>query len=280
MQFLYKTGNFSSTDDQIFVQEFNATLKTVKGKFTIGQFKPPFGMERFEPDWKMPMVDRSQASDRLIPNGSVGDSFTRDLGVQWQTSPTNGFNYTVGIFDGNGANEHFRGSGPLVAGRGIYEWRKAGKLFHAEAAVSWRRDHNIDFLAQFPGAPKGYADFAGQDVRQDLALDYDWAGNSLWGELIVSRYHSDKAGVPDVNANGFYVQLARNFSKRWQGAVRYEELNTDLPAGNSQQWTTVGTTYRIHSDYEKIQVNYVFKNESPNEVANNALIVQYQRFLW
>jgi len=278
MQFLYKTGNFSSTDDQIFVQEFNAILKTQSGKITIGQFKPPFGMERFEPDWSMPLIDRTQASDRLIPNGSVGDSFTRDRGIQWQTSPVNGFNYAVGVFDGNGANEHLRGNGPLVAGRGVYERRGDDTRFHAEAAVSWRRDHDIDFLSQFPGAPKGYTAFAGQDARQDLALAYDWAGNSLWGEYIASQYHSDKSSVQDVHANGFYIQLARDFSKRWQGAVRYERLNTDLSAGNSQQWTTVGATYRIHSDYEKLQINYVIKHERPSEIKNNALIVQYQRF--
>ena len=40
------------------------------------------GLERFTPDEMMFSLERSQATNRLVPNGNLGESFTRDSGVQ------------------------------------------------------------------------------------------------------------------------------------------------------------------------------------------------------
>jgi phosphate-selective porin len=283
LQFLYKANNHSPTDDHVWTQEANAILSSEKGKLTIGQFKPPFGMERFIADWTMPFVERTQPTDRLIPDGSIGGSFARDYGAQWQTKSFRGLTVASGVFVGNGANNSFEGNGPLLVLRAAYDTKHGvDKRFHAEMALSWRKDANIDFRGQLPGAPVGYADFIGQDVRQDVAVAYKWARNSLHAEYIAAQYHSERSFVSSINAAGGYIEWANDLTDRWQAAVRYESLSPHTSANGAKglAWTTLAVNYRVRSDYERVQLDYIIKHENAAQVENNALVVQYQRFFW
>ena len=279
-QFLYKANNRSPTDG-LFVQEANVWAAAGRGRMTFGQFKPPFGMERFTSDWKLALIDRSQPTDRLIPDGSVGDSFARDRGLQWEGAVGPSLNLAVGVFDGNGANEPFLGNGPLLVTRAAYERRRgANGRLRAELALSWRQDHDIDFRGQLPGAPAGYSSFAGHDIRQNLAVACDAGPNSLRAEYLAAQYESGKEGVPSVDASGYYLQYARAVSDRWAAAARYERFdpNQSVTSSRDLSWLTLGATWYIRGDFEKVQVNYVFKSERVNEFDNDALLVQYQRF--
>ena len=281
VQFLYKANNYSVTDNRIFLQEIRATLKTAAGKLVIGQFKPPFGMERFTSDAEIALADRSQPTDRLIPNGNLHVSFARDLGFQWERGNDTGPSYALGIFAGSGANKPLGGSGPLVAGRLAYQWyNDDSTTLRTEVALSWRRDKNLDFSGQVAGVPAEYSDFSGSDARGNLALAWDGAFGRMRAEFFAVQYHSDENRVKSIAARGFYVQLARPVSRRWLGAVRYESIDPDIGITNSKdcQWVTLGGTYYINADLHKIQVNYVFKSERVRELENDALILQYQRF--
>ena len=281
IQFLYKANNLSASDNRIFLQEIRATLKTAAGKLMIGQFKPPFGMERFTSDAEIALADRSQPTDRLIPNGNLHVSFARDLGFQWERGNETGPSYGLGIFAGSGANRALGGSGPLVAGRLAYQWHNDDSTgLRTEVALSWRRDKNLDFSGQVAGVPAEYSDFSGSDTRWNLALAWDDGLGRLRAECFAVQYHSDENRVKSIAARGFYVQLARPVSRRWLAAVRYESIDPDIGITNSKdcQWLTLGGTYYINADLHKIQVNYVFKSERVRESENDVLILQYQRF--
>lgn len=282
LQFLYKTNNRSPTDDRIVVQEANAVVRLKSVKVTVGQFKPPFGLERFTSDSVLALIDRSQPTDRLIPNGSLGWSFARGRGAQFECGVGQSAQCAIGMFDGNGANQPFEGNGPLIAGRLAYQPALGeSRPFRSEVALSWRKDHDIDFLGQVPGAPSGYSSFAGRDIRQNVAIAYDSGKNSLRSEYFAAQYHSDKPTLPSINAQGYYLQWAYAVSRKWSMAARFENIDPDRSVANSKDvsWLTIGTTYYMNSDYHKIQVNYVFKSEDVNEFDNDAVVVQYQRFL-
>ena len=88
VQGLYKTGNNSATDGRVYLQEALVRLRAGDGTITVGQFKPPFGMERFTPDWDLASIDRSpptpssptanSARARVSP-ATAASSGTRDL---------------------------------------------------------------------------------------------------------------------------------------------------------------------------------------------------------
>jgi hypothetical protein len=109
-QALYKDGNDSPTDGRIYFQEGWLRFRLRKEvQLVAGQFKPPFGRERFTPDFMILTIDRSLVTDTLTPDGPYLDSFYRDRGVQLDGELQPGLRYAAGVFDGRGANHQFHG---------------------------------------------------------------------------------------------------------------------------------------------------------------------------
>ncbi len=290
VQGLFKDGNESSTDGSPYLQE--AWIKYTAWKYghlTVGQFKPPFGMERFTPDWKLATLDRSQATDHLIPNGQLGDSFARDYGAQldaWLARKR--LHYAAGVFSGNGANTSFKGNGPLVAGRLV------GVLYQSPAhrgkqdrvtlggAVSTRENHQQDFAPALPGtAALGYSQFSGRDTRVNLQASADFNPVSLRSEYFYAWFDPNRAPLVRVRASGFYVQAAVRFCRKFQGVAKYEGFNPDRSVRNQYdlRWTTLGLNWFIRKDRIRLGADYVFKQEAVDSFPNNAVLVQFQYFI-
>lgn len=122
-QGIYKDHNRSSTDGQPYLQEAWVRWRLKRGNLTVGQFKPPFGLERFTADWDLDVIDRSVSTDSLIPNGKLdgGKGFARDRGVQWEARSADQRLWgAIGLFEGHGANTNPRGLAPLVAARLVW----------------------------------------------------------------------------------------------------------------------------------------------------------------
>ena len=83
-QLLYKSGNRATNDGRLWVQELWVRYRLGSGFLSLGQLKPPFGMERFTSDAALDTIDRSQPTDHLIPNGGLPRSFARDIGILWE----------------------------------------------------------------------------------------------------------------------------------------------------------------------------------------------------
>ena len=290
LQGIFKDGNESGTDGTPYFQEAWIKYTAWKyGQITVGQFKPPFGMERFTPDWKLDTIDRSQVTDHLVPDGQLGDSFTRDYGVQldsWLAAKR--LYYAAAVFSGNGANNSFRGNGPLITGRLI------GVLYNSPphsgkqdritlgGAVSTRQDHNQDFAAALPGtAALGYAQFSGRDTRANLQASADFSPVSLRSEYFYAWFDPNQAPLVEVHASGFYVQGAVRFCRKFQGVAKYETFNPDRAVRNKYdlRWTTLGLNWFIRRDRIRLGADYVFKHEAVDSFPNNAVLVQFQYFI-
>ncbi len=290
VQGIFKDGNESSTDGTPYLQEVWVKYTAWKyGQITVGQFKPPFGMERFTPDWRLATINRSQATTHLVPDGQLGRSFTRDYGTQldaWLAAKR--LYYAAGVFSGNGANMSFKGNGPLLTGRLV------GVLFRSPphsgkqdvitfgGAFSTRRDHQQDFAAALPGTGAlGYTHFSGRDTRANMQASADFNPVSLRSEYFYAWFDPDGAPLVPVRASGFYVQGAVHFWRRFQGVVKYEGFNPDRAVRNEydQRWTTLGINWSIRQDRIRLGVNYIIKQEAVHSFPNNAALVQVQYFL-
>src|SRR4030042_3310496 len=101
---IFKTGNDEThlSDNQIYLLDLYLTWN-INPVFTVqaGQFKPPFGWERFQPDYLMPPVERSQVIDHLIPNGFILGTFVRDYGVQISGSITPELSCDLALMEGS-----------------------------------------------------------------------------------------------------------------------------------------------------------------------------------
>ncbi len=282
-QALYKDGNVSSSDARLWFQEFWIRKEVREGWLQAGQFKPPFGMERFTPDTELETMDRSMASDHLVPNAGLPHSFTRDIGFQWETYALGrGLKTDVGIFTGNGAwTETFTGNGPLVAGSMTKKWSLGRTDWTScEGGLSYRQDHNINFSGALTGdKPFGISDFQGSDTRWDAAGDVNLGDWALRSEYIGARFHNT-ARKNVLYAEGWYAQLSDRWARRWDSVMKFEEFNPNTGATGrfDTRWTTFGINYYMRGEREKIQLGYVMKSQSLAGKDHDILDLQYQHY--
>ncbi len=264
VQFIFKTNNDSSTDDRIYLQDAYIIWPTWTGvSIKAGQFVPPFGLERFQPDYDLDFVERTNVTTRLVVDGNLGHSFARDRGVEgdWNSG---GWQLSGGAFDGAGANTPPRGNGPLGVGRVSYgreEGRKERNWsWRAGLAAALRRDADQDFSGQLPGLSKELTQhFRGRDIRMNTFAQGRWGPLCSQGEYF--RAWFQPASGAGITARGAYAQVAWLPCGRCILALRYERFNPDVRQPNdgaSRQWTAAatydwrGVPLRIATDYSWI----------------------------
>jgi hypothetical protein len=260
-QFIYKANNGSATDDRLFLQDAYLIYPAGFGlSLKAGQFIPPFGLERFQPDWNLDFVERTDVTNRLVINGNLGDSFTRDRGLEcdWDHS---GWQLSAGLFHGAGANEASRGNGPLGVARlsygseGVQEGRQW--LWRGGLAGSVRHVADLDFSAQLPGLSKKLTSlFQGQDSRLNAFAQINWGPLSAQGEYF--RVWLEPASGSEIAATGAYGQVAYQPIKGVILGLRQEWFNPDVhePTASTTGRVTVAATYdlpwlplRLATDY-------------------------------
>jgi phosphate-selective porin len=225
VQGIYKDHNRSSTDGQPYLQEAWVRWRLQQGSLTVGQFKPPFGLERFTADWDLDVIDRSVSTDSLIPNGKLdgGKGFARDRGVQWEARSADQRLWgAVGVFEGHGANTNPRGIAPLVATRLVWTVpTEPAMRLRVGGAFSYRDAENLDFSQALPGAATlGYDHFTGRDTRWNLEAAWDGPEGRFRGEYFHARF----------------VPGSRHATRAVRGGVLRASLpSVDAPGGNGTE---------------------------------------------
>ncbi len=281
-QLLCKDGNRSATDG-LTLQELRLWRDVADVRVTLGMMKPPFGWERFTPDTDLAVPDRSVATDRLVPAGSLGRSFARDLGVtcEWRSGP---MQYAVGVFDGAGAHNAPQWLARLLVARAVWEAPRepaSAPAAHAEAAVAWRRARDLDFTGELPGsAAYGYDQFDGQDLRLDLAAGMAWERWQVRGEWLCAAFDPLREGSPAVTAGGWYVQGQGRFTRDLEAAVKWEAFDArhGVQEASELEQFTLGVNWYIRANEEKLQVARVFRHGGGQDRPSDLWQVQYQRF--
>ncbi len=284
LQFIYKTNLQSSTDGQVYLQDAYVVIPAAKALvFKLGQFVPPFGPERFEPDWKLDLVDRTDVTNRMVVNGNLGKSFARDRGVEGDWTK-GGFSLSVGFFQGEGANMNPMGNGPLGVARLSYGGKGGadGSAWHWRAglAASDRHDSDLNLSAEFPGvSPKLTSHFAGRDSRFNVFAEASFG--KVRGQVEVFRTWLSPSRGSEISAHGAYGQVAYLPVRQIILALRYEAFTPDVhePDVASQDLWTAGVTVdvpktslrlacdyshptttwpRTHGDVVRVQLQWIF----------------------
>lgn len=290
LQAIYKEGNGSSTDGHLYLQDAYCDLKISKSlDLKIGQFIPPFGLERFTSDAVIYTIDRSQVIDRLIPDGKLNSSFARDRGIQLNHRLLKDrLLCSVAVFDGNGANNSFKGNGPLYGLRIILQpygnriIKKEKLSVEFQSAFSYRKCRNLAFSSNLCGSSAlKYSCFRGMDFRYNLAGGLDYKGFSWRMEYIRAFFDSFLPELVDIIASGFYLQAAYYFNPELQMAAKYERFDQNKAIIDQYDfiWKTIGFNYYIIGNKFKLMANYIFKSERAFSLDNDAFLFQLQYFL-
>lgn len=287
-QGLFKDGNASPTDGRVYFQEAWLRYEWRKAmRFVAGQFKPPFGRERFTPDFEIFTMDRSLVTDTLTPDGPYIDSFYRDRGFQVDGEPHRLFRYAAGLFDGRGAQHAFRGIGPMGAGQVLFRpFQKrpvAGRDLNMQlgGAYAARRGFDLPFRACCPALAAPLSHFRGSDRRWQVEVSADWGRTAFRAEYM--RAGLWFAGRPelDFSASGYYVQLSQFLTTRCQIVGKQEALDPNRNVRNAKdlsQWTA-GMNYYIHRNRLKVMTGYVYRTARLTRASTGSFQLQLQYFI-
>jgi len=288
-QGLFKDGNQSPTDGRVYFQEAWRRFEiTKRASLVIGQFKPPFGRERFTPDFLIPTIDRSLVTDALPPDGPYVDSFYRDRGIQLDGEARPGLRYALAAFDGRGANHQFHGVGPLLAGQlthdALHAQAFAGHPLNvrAGASASFRWGRDLPFRPCCAGdLAAAVQHFRGTDRRWNTELSIDWAGALVRAEYMRATLCFDSPGARNLTAAGWYLLGAKHISSRWQLVAKYERFDPDrfVVSSSDARQTTLGLNYYFRENRCKLMAGYVIRQELVRPTSNDLFQLQLQYFL-
>ncbi|MBI4909516.1 MAG: hypothetical protein HY820_38210 [Acidobacteria bacterium] len=287
-QALYKDGNASPTDGRVYFQEGWLRFAFRKeAQLVIGQFKPPFGRERFTPDFQILTIDRSLATDALTPDGPYIDSFYRDRGVQLDGEWRSRVRYMAGIFDGRGANHQFHGIGPLVAVQTVYEVFKerparGGPLtLQLGGATAFRWGKDLPFRSCCARLEQELRHFSGADRRLGLEASAEWGRVSFRAEYLWAGLSFKATPALDSAAHGWYVQGARFPRPKWQAVCKHERFDPNPALHNDKdiRQSTIGINYYVRQNRTKVMAGYVIRQGAVRPFSNNLFQVQLQFFV-
>jgi len=280
VQGIDKTNNDSPTDDHPYLQEARLWLDGRWGRLSLGQFKPPFGRERFTPDTNLPTMDRAWATDHLIPDGTLGEGFSRDLGIQWEAGHP--VHAELALFEGYGANNGLRRPAPLVAGRLVWRaYRTQRAALSLGIAASTRRASRIDFSRALPGtAVLGYGHFTGRDRRWNGELTATTGPLSWRAEWFGATFSATGDDLPSVRARGYYLVVEDHLTPAWAIALKGEgfDPNRAISDRHDLHALTLGLTYDDHPHRFRVQVEAVRRDERVEVAGNDAVRIQLQKW--
>ena len=81
--FHVQTTITSYQNEKFFLQDVLAFYKQGQFRINMGQFVPHYSLQRFQPDYEIPLTERADVINALIPNGTLG---VRDIGFETQYS--------------------------------------------------------------------------------------------------------------------------------------------------------------------------------------------------
>jgi len=232
--------------EKFFLQDVKIGYKQGLFLVNFGQFVPKYSLQRFQPDYKLAVLERAKVINALIPNGTLG---VRDMGAQLNFHTKNNFLETsLGAFNGYGIME--------------YRFNSKGYLLTHRTALNIPLDKNklqFGYSLQFREAEKLHLKhilpdsvlFTGQDFRYNIFALYKAKHWALQAEYLTANLDGEKA-------QGFYVLSTINLQKSQFviGVEQYEDLIAET---NDKPYYRVGYNYLINKDKIKLFLDNYFQ---------------------
>ena len=219
---------------------FVAWTKFPAANVKLGQFKTPFGYEQLTSDTKIYTIERSLPNDKLTQGRQIGGQIGGDLFGKRAS-------YSVAAFNGTGTNIGSNDSQKFMWVGRLGAVVLDGKLAGQKAKLTTGANY-------FTTVDKGA--FTGRRFGTGVDAQFAVGPAEIQAELL--RNDSHPAIGKATAANGWALLGALNFTKQWQGVVRYETFDSNTAAANATTnvWT-YGVNYLIRGDDLKLSLDYL-----------------------
>ncbi len=232
--------------------------------FNLGQFTPAYSLQRFQHDFTLPVIERSNVVNNLIPNGTLG---VRDIGMQanW-TTKSKIITTSLGLFNGYGIKEYrAKNKGFLINNKSEFNLKINKSKFKMGYSIAFRK---ADELA----IPKLLANtlvYSGNDIRTNVFALFDSKYFALQGEYLSAELNKEMA-------YGYYVLTSLKYKKNeltFSYGKYHDLISTTKDTPNFQ----VGYNYSINSYKAKIFLDNNFQVEN-SKITNFQTSIQLQLF--
>jgi hypothetical protein len=214
------------------------------GHLRFGQQIPEFSLQREQPDWKIPVVERAAVINRLIP---AAQTSARDIGLQASWEPINSvLRIAGGVFNGEGSNIKTHGSANF-----LYTLRSTVRINIVQnyslslgSSIMFRKADNADFSLIFGKENL----FTGNDFRYGFETLLKLNHVEVQAEYIGADFSGQKAF-------GYYVYVNLNFSEKDQAVVSAEKLVDLNNETNDDLWIIAGYNHLFFGHKVKLMAS-------------------------
>ena len=247
---------------QFLLQDVLVNYKINNFEVTAGQFVPDFSLQRKQPDYAIPLDERADVVNALVPGT---ETMARDIGVELKLDDSKTGSFSFGFFNGNGANTVSNQRNFLYVNRGsLFLLNNPESKLELGYNLSYRDAHNIQFSKIYGN---NYA-FTGNDFRFGFEGELNLGAFELQSEYIEAHLGNQKA-------YGYYALADYLIASKNLLTLSVEQLYDLNPSTIDDPWYVIGYSYLIKGNNIKISLDNKFQFASNKTNALTTLQIQY-----
>ena len=247
---------------QFLLQDVLVYYKINNFEITAGQFVPNFSLQRKQPDYIIPLDERADVVNALVPGA---ETMARDIGVELKFADNNFGSFSLGFFNGNGAN--------IISDKRNFLYVNSGSLFllnNSESklelgySLSYRNAHDLEFSRIL----RSNFAFTGNDFRFGFKGRLNLGNFELQSEYIQANLGQEKA-------HGYYVLADYLFISKHLFTLSIEQYNDFNPSTFDDPWYVTGYSYLLKGNEIKFSLDNKFQLTPNRTNLQTTLQIQY-----
>ena len=255
----------SFKDETPVIQDAYADIiMKCSGKIRAGRFVPDFMLQRMQPDYEIPVLERAIVVNSLIHNEK---QMARETGLQYLFQPD--FlpaHFSLGVFNANvDKAAHNKDDALLYASRMTYKIISQGNVWlDLGGSAAFRRLDGTSLTTIY----KPDTLISGKDFRWGAEAHLHWGDLEIQSEYVQAKINSDIA-------NGWYALADYTFLTKYQAVVLADKYTGLNPAVNYNTWYGVGLNRQVT---EKTKIMTDIKTRKSGDKLNSLGEIQLQVF--
>jgi phosphate-selective porin len=247
-------------DFKLWLQDAFIDYKSDKITVNAGQFVPDFCLQRKQPDYKIPLTERANVVNAIIP---TAETMARDIGLELKYNGNKG-GISAGFFNGNGANTLSQKKNFLFINRGYLHFENRSDDLQVGYSFSYRKDNQLTF-SRLLG--KGIT-FSGTDFRYGFDARLQLPKFEFQSEYLEALLNHNKAW-------GYYALTDYEFIPKNIIIFSIEQLYNLNPSTYDNPWYIVGYSYKVKSYNIKFTLDNRFQFIHKRTHSLTTLQIQY-----
>ena len=255
----------SFKDETVMLQDAFADVKfNGFGFLRVGRFVPDFLLQRMQPDYAIPYLERADVINYLIHSPQ---SMARQIGIQFTYTPREfPIHLSAGVFNANLVSpSKNKNQNLLYTSHTQIDLKKSDDvLAKVGFSFAYRYVNSLSMNTIFNSDQL----ITGNDFRFGFEYQLNYKNFVLQTEYI-------QANIDNYKAWGYYIVTNYSFTKKIQAICGIEKFSDLITDTNNNQWYSVGLIYYLTSNTKLITD---FKTQVSSTKNNYLSEIQYQIF--